>query len=55
MTDWKNDLRTLADKLRADQKNKKGFQSKFAKVLKSFFQSVIKMVSPHLLLLLVQF
>jgi len=33
MTDWKNDLRTLADKLRADQKNKKGFQSKFAKVV----------------------
>jgi len=33
MTDWKTDLRTLADKLRADQKNKKGFQSKFAKVV----------------------
>ena len=33
MADWKNDLRTLADKLRADQKNKKGFQSKFAKVV----------------------
>jgi len=29
MTDWKNDLKTLADKLRTDQKNKKGFQSKF--------------------------
>ena len=25
MADWKTDLRTLADKLRADQKNKKGF------------------------------
>ncbi len=33
MVDWKNDLKTLADKLRADQKNKKGFQSKFAKVV----------------------
>ena len=33
MTDWKNDLRTLADKLRADQKNKKGFQSKFQNVV----------------------
>jgi len=33
MADWKTDLRTLADKLRADQKNKKGFQSKFAKVV----------------------
>ena len=33
MTDWKNDLRTLADKLRADQKNKKGFQSKFQTVV----------------------
>ena len=33
MTDWKNDLKTLADKLRAEQKNKKGFQSKFAKVV----------------------
>jgi len=33
MTDWKNDLRTLADKLRADQKNKKGFQSKFQHVV----------------------
>jgi len=33
MTDWKNDLRTLADKLRAEQKNKKGFQSKFQKVV----------------------
>jgi len=32
MTDWKNDLKTLADKLRAEQKNKKGFQSKFDKV-----------------------
>ena len=32
MADWKTDLRTLADKLRADQKNKKGFQSKFDKV-----------------------
>ena len=33
MTDWKNDLRTLADKLRLEQKNKKGFQSKFEKVV----------------------
>ena len=33
MTDWKTDLRTLADKLRADQKNKKGFQSKFQHVV----------------------
>ena len=33
MTDWKNDLRTLADKLRAEQKNKKGFQSKFQNVV----------------------
>jgi hypothetical protein len=33
MTDWKNDLKTLADKLRADQKNKKGFQSKFQNVV----------------------
>ena len=33
MTDWKNDLKTLADKLRADQKNKKGFQSKFQHVV----------------------
>ena len=33
MTDWKDDLRTLADKLRADQKNKKGFQSKFQTVV----------------------
>ena len=33
MTDWKNDLKTLADKLRADQKNKKGFQSKFQTVV----------------------
>ena len=33
MADWKNDLRTLADKLRADQKNKKGFQSKFQHVV----------------------
>ncbi len=33
MTDWKTDLRTLADKLRADQKNKKGFQSKFQNVV----------------------
>ena len=33
MTDWKNDLKTLAEKLRAEQKNKKGFQSKFAKVV----------------------
>ena len=33
MADWKTDLRTLADKLRAEQKNKKGFQSKFDKVV----------------------
>ena len=33
MTDWKNDLKTLADKLRADQKNKKGFQSNFQTVV----------------------
>jgi hypothetical protein len=33
MTDWKNNLRTLADKLRAEQKNKKGFQSKFQNVV----------------------
>ena len=33
MTDWKNDLRALADKLRTDQKNKKGIQSKFSKVV----------------------
>jgi len=32
MADWKTDLRTLADKLRTEQKNKKGFQSKFDKV-----------------------
>ena len=32
MTNWKTDLKTLADKLRADQKNKKGFQSKFDQV-----------------------
>jgi len=33
MADWKTDLRTLADKLRAEQKNKKGFQSKFENVV----------------------
>jgi hypothetical protein len=33
MADWKTDLRTLADKLRAEQKNKKGFQSKFQNVV----------------------
>ena len=33
MTDWKNDLKTLAEKLRAEQKNKKGFQSKFQNVV----------------------
>ena len=33
MADWKNDLRTLADKLRAEQKNKKGLQSKFENVV----------------------
>ena len=32
MTDWKNNLKTLADKLRADQKNKKGAQYKFDQV-----------------------
>ena len=32
MADWKTDLRTLADKLRAEQKNKKGHQYKFDKV-----------------------
>ena len=33
MKNWKTDLRTLADKLRLEQKNKKGFQSKFDKVV----------------------
>ena len=33
MADWKTDLRTLADKLRLEQKNKKGFQSKFDKTV----------------------
>ena len=33
MTDWKNDLRTLADKLRADQKNKKDFKVSSRKVV----------------------
>jgi hypothetical protein len=33
MADWKNNLKTLADKLRTEQKNKKGFQSKFQKVV----------------------
>ena len=33
MTDWKNNLKTLADKLRTEQKNKKGFQSKFQHVV----------------------
>ena len=33
MADWKTDLRTLADKLRTEQKNKKGFQSKFQHVV----------------------
>ena len=33
MTDWKNDLKILADKLRTEQKNKKGFQSKFQTVV----------------------
>ena len=32
MTDWKNDLKILADKLRTEQKNKKGAQYKFDKV-----------------------
>ncbi len=33
MADWKTDLRTLANKLRAEQKNKKGLQSKFENVV----------------------
>ena len=33
MADWKNDLKILADKLRTEQKNKKGFQSKFQTVV----------------------
>tara|TARA_B110001454_G_C12674643_1_gene415312 strand:+ start:752 stop:1333 length:582 start_codon:yes stop_codon:yes gene_type:complete len=33
MADWKNDLKILADKLRTEQKNKKGFQSKFQHVV----------------------
>ena len=33
MADWKTDLKILADKLRTEQKNKKGFQSKFQKVV----------------------
>ena len=33
MTKWKNDLKILADQLRQQQKNKKGFQSKFDKVV----------------------
>ena len=33
MADWKTDLKILADKLRTEQKNKKGFQSKFSKVV----------------------
>ena len=33
MADWKTDLRTLADKLRLEQKNKKGVESKFDKVV----------------------
>ena len=33
MADWKTDLRTLADKLRAEQKNKKGIENKFDKVV----------------------
>ena len=33
MTDWKNDLKILADKLRTEQKNKKGLQSKFQHVV----------------------
>ncbi len=33
MTDWKNDLRTLADKLRADQKTKKDFKVNFNMLL----------------------
>ena len=33
MTNWKNDVKILADQLRQQQKNKKGFQSKFDKVV----------------------
>ncbi len=33
MADWKTDLKILADKLRTEQKNKKGFQSKFQNVV----------------------
>ena len=35
MTDnnWKNNLKVLADQLRAEQKNKKGTESKFDKVV----------------------
>ena len=33
MKNWKNDLKVLADQLRAEQKNKKEFQSKFDKVV----------------------
>jgi len=33
MADWKTDLKILADKLRTEQKNKKGFQSKFENVV----------------------
>ena len=33
MADWKTDLKILADKLRTEQKNKKGFQSKFQHVV----------------------
>ena len=33
MKNWKTDLRTLADKLRAEQKKKKGVESKFDKVV----------------------
>ena len=33
LADWKTDLKILADKLRTEQKNKKGFQSKFQNVV----------------------
>ena len=32
MADWKTDLKILADKLRTEQKNKKGVQYKFDQV-----------------------
>ena len=47
MTDWKNDLRTLADKLRAEQKNKKGIENKSDS--KKYFMCLIEGVSLDLL------